>query len=303
MRSLKKVFINGIQSKKHCIPLDSANLRKIKRKNKLWSKIRKDLASEEELQYKKIRNQIRRSTKKAKKLIEKQIAKVVKNNPKKIWGYTQRKLKTRPGIPDLKKGESQNSPDLYTQTDAEKASEFLRYFSSVFTVENWTMAFHISQSTIIPKKLNNIVITQEKVLKKLKSQKINNSPGPDRMHPRVLHEVADSIAKPIAHIFCISLRTKILPNEWKHAIVTAIYKKGQKTLASNYRPVSLTPILCKVMEGFIRDAIHEHMTVNNVYSDTQFGFINARSTTLQMFHVLDIWTKMLDQGGILDVVY
>ena len=150
MRSQKKVFINGIQSKKHSIPLDSANLRKIKRKNKLWSKIRKDLASEEELQYKKLRNQIRRLTKKAKKLIEKQIAKVVKNNPKKIWGYTQRKLKTCPGIPDLNKGEGQNSSDLYTQTDAEKASEFLRYFSSVFTVENWTMAFHISQSTIIP---------------------------------------------------------------------------------------------------------------------------------------------------------
>ena len=123
------------------------------------------------------------------------------------------------------------------------------------------------------------------------------------MHPRVLHEVADSIAKPIAHIFCTSLRTKILPNEWKHAIVTAIYKKGQKTLASNYRPVSLTPILCKVMEGFIRDAIHEHMTVNNVYSDKQFGFINARSTTLQMLHVLDIWTKIFDQVGTLDVVY
>ena len=123
------------------------------------------------------------------------------------------------------------------------------------------------------------------------------------MHPIVLHEVADSIAKPLAHIFCTSLRTKTLPNEWKHAIVTAIYKKGQKTLASNYRPVSLTPILCKVMESFIRDAIHDHMISNALYSDKQFGFINARSTTFQMLHVLDTWTKILDQGGTLDVIY
>ena len=57
------------------------------------------------------------------------------------------------------------------------------------------------------------------------------------------------------------------------------------------------------MESFIRDAIHDHMISNALYSDKQFGFINARSTTLQMLHVLDIWTKILDQGGTLDVVY
>ena len=300
----KKVFINGVQSKKHSIPLDSANIKKIKRKNKLWSKIRKDLASEEEkFHYKKLRNQIRRLTKKAKKHVEKEIAKEVKNNPKKFWGYAQRKLKTRPGIPDLKKDDDRNSADSYTHNDSEKASEFLKYFSSVFTIENTENGIpHFPKQDYVAE-LNNIEITEAKVLKKLKLLKTNKSPGPDKMHPRVLHEVADSIAKPVAHIFCTSLRTKTLPNEWKHAIVTAIYKKGQKTLASNYRPVSLTPILCKVMESFIRDAIHDHMISNALYSDKQFGFINARSTTLQMLHVLDIWTKILDQGGTLDVVY
>ena len=94
-----------------------------------------------------------------------------------------------------------------------------------------------------------------------------------------------------------------VPTDWKHANVTAIHKKGKKTLAENYRPVSLTPILCKVMESFIREAITDHMKTNNLFSDKQFGFISGRSTTLQMIHVLDIWSTILDEGGTLDVVY
>ena len=287
-------------------PLDSTNLRKIKRKNKLWSKVRKKLASEEEkLQLKKLKNQVRRLTRKAQKIVEKQIAKDVKKNPKKFWGYSQRKLKTRPGIPDLKRDASDGniSGNNYTQNDCEKAQEFLSYFSSVFTIENTEGGVPYFPKQEYQKELTNIMITREKVLKKLKAIKTNKSPGPDRMHPRVLHEIADSIVDPITHIYCTSLKTMTLPAEWRHAIVTAIYKKGPKTLASNYRPVSLTPILCKVMESFIRDATHEHMIANNLYSDKQFGFINARSTTLQMLHVLDIWSRILDEGGTIDAIY
>ena len=81
----KKVFINGLESKKHSFLLDSSNLRKIKRKNKLWSKVRKKLASEEEkLQLKKLKNQVRRLTRKAQKIVEKRIAKDVKKNPNKF---------------------------------------------------------------------------------------------------------------------------------------------------------------------------------------------------------------------------
>ena len=58
--------------------------------------------------------------------------------------------------------------------------------------------------------------------------KINKSPGPDKIHPRVLHEIATSIAEPITIIFCTSLRTMQVPTDWKHANVTAIHKKGTK---------------------------------------------------------------------------
>ena len=91
--------------------------------------------------------------------------------------------------------------------------------------------------------------------------------------------------------------------QWKHAKVTAIYKKGPKTKPQNYRPVSLTCILCKVLESIIRDHITNHMKENNLFSDKQFGFITGRSTTLQLLHVLNKWTEILDQGGSLDTIY
>ena len=151
--------------------------------------------------------------------------------------------------------------------------------------------------------LNNINITKEIVLNKLKKIKVNKSPGPDKLHPRVLREVSASIAKPLADIFATSTQTRQLPDEWKHAHISVIFKKGKKTLPNNYRPVSLTCISCKLLESIIRDHIIDHMTKNNLFSPRQFGFISGRSTTLQLLHVLQIWSEILDQGGNLDIIY
>ena len=152
--------------------------------------------------------------------------------------------------------------------------------------------------------LRNIEITEETVLGKLRKLKTNKSPGPDGMHPRVLHEISSSITVPITIIFKTSLWNMELPMEWKQANISAIHKKGKKILPQNYRPVSLTSIICKTMESIIRDHIIKHMKDNNLYSSQkQFGFIYGRSTTLQLLHVLHIWSDILEQGGSLDAVY
>jgi hypothetical protein len=81
-------------------------------------------------------------------------------------------------------------------------------------------------------------------------------------------------------IFKKSFETGIVPEKWKVAIITALFKKGDKKLASNYRPVSLTSILCKLLEKLIRKRIIEHMDKFNLFSDKQFGFMGVRSTSL-----------------------
>ena len=71
-------------------------------------------------------------------------------------------------------------------------------------------------------------------------------------------------------------------------------KKAEKILPQNYRPISLTSIICKTMESIIHDAIINHMKSNKLFSPRQFEFITGRSTVLQLLHVLDIWSEILD---------
>ena len=298
----KTVYIDGKKSKRLSMPLDRKNLLKIKKKNRLWSKKRKSLATEEEkLQYNKLRNQIRRLTRKAKKMTERNIANNAKANPKMFWKYSQSKLKTRANIPELETID-ENGKTVYSKDDKSKADQFQAYFGGVYTNEpDGEMPLFDERQYV--EAIDNLDITEAMILKKLKKLKVNKSPGPDQIHPRVLNEISNEICKPLQIIFQKSINTKTLPDEWKHAQVTAIFKKGNKTKAQNYRPVSLTCIVCKILESIVRDQIIDHMVRNNLFSPKQFGFISGRSTTLQLLHVLNIWTEILDQGGELDVVY
>jgi hypothetical protein len=101
----------------------------------------------------------------------------------------------------------------------------------------------------------------------------------------------------------MSLLCGELPKEWCTSNITALFKKGAKTKLGNYRPVSLTCIVCKLLESLIRDEIMEHFIKNKLFSAKQFGFIRGRSTVLQLLKMLDQWTALLDEGGSIEVIY
>ena len=96
-----------------------------------------------------------------------------------------------------------------------------------------------------------------------------------------------------------------LPDIWKIAHVTPIYKKGSKSEPLNYRPVSLTAILCKVMEKIIRNASVEYMTNNRMFTTHQHGFRSNRSCLTQMLEYFLEVHEFLDEGNVLgvDAVY
>ena len=101
-----------------------------------------------------------------------------------------------------------------------------------------------------------------------------------------------------------STKTGTIPEDWKIARITAIYKnKGSKKMAANYRPVSLTSVVCKVLETIVRSHVMNYMKNNKMISSTQFGFLPGRSCALQLLKVLDIWTKALEEGYDIDVIY
>ena len=181
-------------------------------------------------------------TRKGKRIMEKNIARKSKANPKEFWRYAQTKLKTKTGIPDLQI-KTQDGSKKVTTNDQEKADTLQEFFSSVFTSESLDELPPFSYRNF-KDELTDINFTDDMVKKKLTKLKINKSPGPDQIHPRVLHEIADVICRPLAYIFNTSVKNRTLPKAWKKANVSAIYKrKGSKSLPSNYRPVSLTAIV------------------------------------------------------------
>ena len=150
---------------------------------------------------------------------------------------------------------------------------------------------------------SSIQVTVEKVLKDLRGLNQYKSCGPDELHPRLLIELADQIALPVSLLFNITLKKGALPDNWRRAFVSPIYKKGSKHIPENYRPISLTAILCKIMEKHVRDVVISHLVDNRLLSKKQYGFISGRSTTTQLLYYLDECTKITAGGGMVDSIY
>ena len=148
-----------------------------------------------------------------------------------------------------------------------------------------------------------LIVTRKKVFKILSNLKVNKSPGFDNISARVLKELAAEISDTVTSLFQKSIDTASLPSDWKLSVIAAIYKKGLKCLAQNYRPVALTSILCKCLETIVRDHILEHLKANDLISRCQYGFLPGRSTSLQLLKIMDDWTASLENGHEVDVIY
>ena len=291
-------------SEKGSVPVDEEVRNKLlQEKNKShrqWMS-HKDRSDVEEfhLKYKRTRNKAKYAMRRAKRLYEKKIAAEAKLNPKMFWSFTHGKLKTKSGVsPLLENGEDPSSTKF---DDKEKADILQKQFCGVFTREPEGEIPTLPRRT--ESSINIVNIIEEAVLKKLSNLHVGKSQGPDQLHPRLLKELASLLVKPITALFQASLNSGIVPDDWKKAYVSPIYKKGSKCLAVNYRPVSLTSILCKVMESMVREAVLDHLLLDNLLTQKQYGFLSGRSTALQLLHYLDRCADTVARGGTVDAIY
>jgi hypothetical protein len=104
-------------------------------------------------------------------------------------------------------------------------------------------------------------------------------------------------------VFTKCLEEGVVPDDWKRANVTPIFKSGAKGVPGNYRPVSLTCIVCKVMESILRDEIVDFLARNELLRMSQHGFMRRRSTMTNLLEYLEKLTSMVDSGQDVDVVY
>ena len=225
------------------------------------------------------------------------LAEDVKTHPKSFWKYSNDKLKTRDKVNDLLKENGS-----LTKNDNEKAEVLNSFFKSVFTVED-TSQLPEPQGMKVDQVLSTVEITPLIVKNKLLKLNKSKSTGPDLIHPWVLSETAGSICIPLAMIFTKSMEQGIVPSSWKQAHVNAIFKKGDRKEAKNYRPISLTSVCGKVLESIVRDKIVSHMMTNNLFCDEQHGFVPGRSCVTQLLCVMEMWTNSLNSREEIDCIY
>ena len=104
---------------------------------------------------------------------------------------------------------------------------------------------------------------------------------------RVLKEAASAFAPYLCFIFQQSIHTGSVPADWKHANIIAVYKKGSRTEAHNYRPVSLTSVPCKLLAHIMFRLIMTHLDAQNVLVDRQNGFRSNRSCETQLINSIE----------------
>ena len=267
--------------------------RKIRRKNATHAKAKKTGSAKFRSKFESLRKEIKADIRKQHDLYVNNLVGDVKANPRDFYRYINSQKKDTQGIPPLKK---RNGSGI-AQSEFEKAEEFNGQFSDVFTKSEYKQVPLMDRSAPF---MHDIVVTKEGVTKLLKGLNPSKALGPDELHPRVLKELAVELGPVFAHLFQQSIDTGEIPKEWSLANICPLFKKGDRSLARNYRPVSLTCIPCKLLEHIVCSNIMAHLDEHELLSDRQHAFRKWHSCETQLTTVINDWAKILDKKGQVD---
>jgi hypothetical protein len=282
--------------KNHWIARDTINW--IKKRNEAWRAYRRYSSGRSFDLYKRLRNKVTSMIRKDEMEYNNRIIMGFKGKPKKFYGHMRKLQAVKPGVSALK----QESGQL-TASDQETVEVLGRNFQKMFTSEGDMGPQHSSQDSETKFNSDSVKLDRDSVRLKLLQLVPEKSAGPDNIHPALLKNCAESLAGPLSIIFNESYITGAIPDDWKTAHIVPIYKKGAKSDPANYRPVSLTSVVCKVMESLIKDQLMKYLQDNNIISDSQHGFVSGKSCLTNLLETLESWTKALDEGFGIDVLY
>ena len=182
--------------------------------------------------------------------------------------------------------------------------EKARYFNDYFSQQ----CKPITNNSVLPirgfltnKRIDHITIENDEIISLIRKINPNKATGSDGISGQMLLLCDESIILPLQIIFTNILTTSIYPDVWKIANVTPIFKKGDKQLIKNYRPISLLPICGKILENIIFNNLYSYLHTNNLITKNQSGFRPGDSTTNQLLYLLDEIHQAFDSAKSLEV--
>jgi hypothetical protein len=269
--------------------------RAIRRKHRLYKKAKKSNTPQSWAKYKEAKRQNQTSIRKAHiDYVNNVLTLSLENhNSKPLWQYLKSQKEDNVGVAPIKA-----NGKLYADPK-DKAELINNQFQSVFTkAESTTNAIPDGDPYPDIKELN---ITTDGILKLLKDIKINKASGPDAIPNILLKELATELAPIIQSLFTQSLKTGELPPDWRNANVSPLFKKGDRHLPVNYRPVSLTCVVCKVFEHIICKHILDHTDLHNILTNLQHGFRKGRSCETQLVLTMQDLFEANDRKREIDI--
>ena len=145
--------------------------------------------------------------------------------------------------------------------------------------------------------LTDIMLNEDIIIEAINELSPNSAAGPDCVPSLLLVNCATELAPVLLPIFSHSLSHGVIPKSWKRDAIIPIYKSGAKTVLSNYRPISLTSVICKVLERMIRKQVFSVLVQKGCQNSTEHGFRPGSSCLSALFDVFDNNMHMLDSNS------
>lgn len=219
-----------------------------------------------------------------------------KTCPRKYYSYVGRKNKYKDDTIVLQSG-------LEVVTDDEKCANILNnFFSSVFTVDQ-VPDNEISEQPTRESLTPDFIITEDKVREKIMSLNTNKSTGPDGIPISLMKKGVNVFVPILTKLYTISYERGELPKKMKNANIIPIHKSNDRKSPNNYRPVSITSVISKIMEGIIMEELSKFVEDNNIIHESQHGFSKGKSTSSNLLKFWDDVTTMVEAGSSFSIIY
>ena len=188
----------------------------------------------------------------------------------------------------------------YVTDSLQIANAFNKFFVSIGSLLAKKIKSDVNPLLYVDNNVNSIAtfeVTSNRVRNVISSLN-NSSAGHDELPPFVAKSCIEEFIEPLTYMINESLRTGICPSELKIARVVPIFKSGDPSLLTNYRPISVLSFFSKVFERIVYDYLFDFICTNNILYDYQFGFRPGHSTQQAIITLIDKITKSLDNGDI-----
>lgn len=143
--------------------------------------------------------------------------------------------------------------------------------------------------------------SEDSVTTSMKSLKANMVSGDDGIPSFLVKDLSIVLSNPLTIIYNLSLRTNTFPNAWKKIKITPVLKKGDPSIFSNYRPISLLSNFAKIFDQLIYKELYAR--IHGYLSVYQNGFIGGRSTVTNLLSITQLISTTLDDRGQIDIIY